>query len=72
MEDGDKIISGHNDCAAKLIQSAASFLEEEINLDHEAQQQLLEEVEPSFTKEDNLVLLKTVTLIINKILVPFL
>ena len=58
MEDGDKIISGHNDCAAKLIQSAASFLEKEINLDHEAQQQLLEEVEPSFTEEDNLALLK--------------
>ena len=58
LEDGDKIVSGHNDCAAKLIQSAASFLETEINLDHKAQQQLLEEVEPSFTEEDNLALLK--------------
>ena len=47
------IIEGHDKCAKFLNNEVASLFGKEVELDEEAQEELLDEVEPVFTPDDN-------------------
>ena len=52
----DGILEGHADCAKYLENQVAQLLLRPVVLDGDAQQQLLQELQPVFTPEDNAML----------------
>ena len=54
-------ISGHKACSKFLSEEVRSLWENEVKLDEKAQEELLKEVEKSFTEEDNKLLESTIT-----------
>ena len=56
LETENGLIEGHKDCAAFLENSVAELLHHPAQLDHDAQQVLLGEVDPVFTDADNKML----------------
>ena len=55
------LVEGHNECAKLLNNEAKELLREAPNLDHVAQEELLESVNEVFTKHDNEMLEKDIT-----------
>ena len=53
LKSGNEVVEGHAKCAKVLNDEVKQLLGEEILLDTQAQEELLAEVEPSFTDEDN-------------------
>ena len=53
LDTDDGLIEGHEACASFLINSVAQLLQHPAQLDHDAQQILLDEMEPVFTEADN-------------------
>ena len=61
LKSGDEIVEGHTKCAEVLNDEVKKLLGEKIHLDTQAQEELLAEVEPSFTDEDNKMLDAVIT-----------
>ena len=55
------VISGHDACSKFLSQEVSNLWENEVKLDTKAQEELLKEVERTFTEEDNKLLEATIT-----------
>ena len=58
LQVGNKVLRGHNECAHHLEQSVADLLLHPANLDDQAQDTLLQEVEKVFTEKDNTMMMK--------------
>ena len=56
LKTGNEVVEGHDKCAKVLNDEVKKLLGEEIILDGQAQEDLLADVEPSFTDEDNKML----------------
>ena len=61
LETEENIYNGHDECSRYLEEQVAHLLLQPAGLDSQAQEELLKEIQPVFTAQDNAIIIKTPT-----------